>query len=965
MSESSHSQMGFREPINQVRDLNVRGNLIQGNSYEGDHISAERIIYNTIFQSSTLDPSFDRISIGPFSDKKISKNICDLAEVILKMKQNFTVLLGSYEIGWDRVLFEISWILKKNLELNSPNEIQVFIGNQSSDLDLKRALRKKGYEKSIFILKNLLPSQIKFDYYGAFSVAREKGSFIVANSLAMESNWVKENEKNRRFFKRLNLNDLYSEDFIHNYLSEKLTNFSDPKLDQFKGSKEGEDITRYLAKNLKSRKYIDAFVYELETHSDKESSLKNRQKLKSVIDRIKDHSREISFWWVNLSARNQLIAISLLFFEGMYLDKIFTLANHIYFRDWKNRDPSLRAFDIVDFRYVSEQFTIIKNDKSQTQIRCSGGDDLKQRIINCAWESHQEYILGALPIIVQLLCNSSTRLARTDEILIKFNAVELRQFRLSAADFLSDLGYRYFPAINWYFLLLAGDKSREVRFLAAQIISRWRGIDSKRGLDEIINLTSHLDYGKFKFKRRICRHYGIDEVIFQSNVVATIAIILSNAMLYDVPNKASSFLKDNFVKIIYLSDQDEKLRNQLTDGLISNVISRHWEVFGDDIYEIAKRSQFISEVTKGLSEAHLVSPSKIVRLMDRWEMLTSVSTVLFNNDLELRFKLLVHTLIKIANAYYEDNNSQEFKTVFLRINRYLITIIQNWNRLPQLRQDFFATFCRAVEYLADIETEINDEISVFLYHLPFEEQKNLAIALITKYFKEKIIVSSEEGETFDLKLKSSKSVSYIGINPGIPIRLQPPLTMQFLEVEKNLLKWITIHPDPSMKEFALYVYFNAMQMIELEINLKNENRIFNSSPEIIIHLDKYHLTNRLQAIEFSWLEKITVWQLTLTPEKLKKENSRFLLKYLVYLANHYPDSLHLLIDRWSTNLDDYTHDIIRNFRDLEFWREKIYSPSIFKYYWRWLVIISIIFSLAEFVWLSYKKFVDELLRQLD
>ncbi|MDV3348985.1 hypothetical protein QGP82_09810 [Leptothoe sp. LEGE 181152] len=112
------------------------------------------------------------------------------------------------------------------------------------------------------------------------------------------------------------------------------------------------------------------------------------------------HEDALNTWYYNqLNQREQLLAISLSFFDGLFDDQFFAAIEILVTNVWKNRDANLKALDYCDLDNLRSYFEFIDTDDQKTLVKLRFP---KQRFtcLKIAWKSHRRQILAALPVLV-------------------------------------------------------------------------------------------------------------------------------------------------------------------------------------------------------------------------------------------------------------------------------------------------------------------------------------------------------------------------------------------------------------------------------------------------------------------------------------------------------------------------------------------------------------------------------------
>lgn len=222
-----------------------------------------------------------------------------------------------------------------------------------------------------------------------------------------------------------------------------------------------------------------------------EISIKDVEDCQRLINEL-SHEEALSKWYYEqLDSREQLLAIGLSLFDGLFDDQFFAALETVVEYSWKNRDENLKSLDYCDLVKLQGYFDIIETKTQQAIVKIRYP---RQRLtcLKIAWKSHRRQILSVLPILTDLVKGTVKELKR------ELNGSQLRREKLhqtiseaiSGIGVISRLSAGSREAVEDSLLQLAASKDPQVQAVAAQSIASWRDkdsqsfyIDEQRGID--------------------------------------------------------------------------------------------------------------------------------------------------------------------------------------------------------------------------------------------------------------------------------------------------------------------------------------------------------------------------------------------------------------------------------------------------------------------------------------------------
>lgn len=197
-----------------------------------------------------------------------------------------------------------------------------------------------------------------------------------------------------------------------------------------------------------------------------------------------DLKLQIERWFAKMKPEERILAIGLNFFEGLRDDQCFAALEQWVKHIRSHRDPSQRAFDYVDVYNLKNYFGEFEDDSSAVRF-ASRSSRFRQGLFKTAWRGHRRQILGALPLLTRLVCESVEKDSNDWEL---YGSEEHRgQLRGAVCRTISELGRLSARAVERALVTLAGHQELEIQQVAALAMAMWRGGGTSAQLFEMLD----------------------------------------------------------------------------------------------------------------------------------------------------------------------------------------------------------------------------------------------------------------------------------------------------------------------------------------------------------------------------------------------------------------------------------------------------------------------------------------------
>ncbi|KYC34574.1 hypothetical protein WA1_51200 [Scytonema hofmannii PCC 7110] len=332
-----------------------------------------------------------------------------------------------------------------------------------------------------------------------------------------------------------------------------------------------------------------------------------------------------NWYYHQLNPREQLLAIGLSFFDGLFDDQFFAALEEVVESVWQRRDTSLRALDYCDLDNLRSFFNFTETTTQRTIVEVRFPKQ-RQILFKVAWGSHRRQILAALPILVNLVKNSVRHFERE----LYGSSVRCDQIRRVISETISDIGLIASDAVEDALLNIAADENITVQTVAAQAMASWRD-DEKKELVVDENKYSQIDQQLFETLQR-WQHEArinslVDAILKKQDqeksekpldyIRATIALTVSYAALYDPPDELSPKLCDLLKQLV--SELNQLVRNRVFTHTLPRVVPQHLVKLRSILRGMLRViDDSVLAVADSLALAYRFRPNDVLETLNLW-----------------------------------------------------------------------------------------------------------------------------------------------------------------------------------------------------------------------------------------------------------------------------------------------------------------------------------------------------------
>jgi|JI91814CRNA_FD_contig_121_280229_length_6048_multi_5_in_0_out_0_3 hypothetical protein len=790
------------------------GNVQTGSSFKnitltGGDASNFNIIGNTNQYNNLTVPKFSEVNLEEFNQGNFPTPKQEIIDKFINIieKTGLLVLGGSNQSDKASLARYLAWKLKSYRGANQPI-LEWERSSEPKTIDLEF---QKAKEPTIYILNEVSPQNIGYSLSRIQKAAASNRHYVVATTDTPLVRWKLTEEEKQEFWIELDLSsDSYTEEVLFKELLKKLKEAGE-SLQQVlrKESVQDDDPVvgtyhlQVVTKQLKTPAQIAYFVQLLDKKVEEEKEVVKTTIVVELINKIKankdDHEQLLKDWYYHsLDYREQLLALGLNFFDGLFDDQFFRGLEEVVKNAWQKRDEKLRAIDYCDLDNLGNFFKLNPPfEVEEAEVRTIESCFPKQRrmLFKLAWNSHRRQILAALETIVELVKLSVANRSFGQELY--GTRVRREQLRRVLGEAISDIGWISPIAIQDTLRQLAADREIDVQAVAAYAMARWR--DSEYGRDKELFETLHNWQDNDRLISQI-KSLLNDQDETQSQepqdyIRATIALTVGYAALYDPPNELHPKLYELLQK---LSEETNQLvRDRFGFYTLRMVVPLHFVQLRDMLREMTQHPDLVVAISASLALAYRENPDEVLKTLNSWQKkcLNSIPTRWNAAELTPRETMLA----TVARTYGLIKYDEGVGT---------LTINEGFNNLQSIIKQEKHPYVRKVISLA-IDTltnryfeQVEEQLKTLVANIRYDERKKIVKTLTKVYLKQR---ENLKGGNAEIEIDNRRYRVWMDST-------KRPKTA----VEEAMLRWVKDDTNAISQQVATQASVNFVRVLDQE-----------------------------------------------------------------------------------------------------------------------------------------------------
>lgn len=274
---------------------------------------------------------------------------------------NEQLLFLSFEQKLDDlpILLNIAYTFTSGLEEGKT----ILVKQRVSDINFHKTVENihKTTEPTLFILSSVTPQDVKFNIEILKKYISESKNYIIIATYLPITLWRIPQYLYECCY-RLDIEDLYEEEALIKFCIDELGKSNQIKRNHPLPSKPEDKLvinyplsTKAIVLQLATPENIKIFIRLLES---KESP--DEKDITNYIEFIQGNEKALENWYLKLIGRDQMIALGLSLFQGIFDDQFFLIFRTLVDKNWHWRDETLRSVNHKDIQNLSDIFILSK-----------------------------------------------------------------------------------------------------------------------------------------------------------------------------------------------------------------------------------------------------------------------------------------------------------------------------------------------------------------------------------------------------------------------------------------------------------------------------------------------------------------------------------------------------------------------------------------------------------------------------
>ncbi len=623
-----------------------------------------------------------------------------VSDLLRGLRAFHLLVLGGHQPG-EKAVFarHLAWHLASTI--SEGEELQVWQWHTSSESQrLEDAFEQD--KPAVFIFPDLQPHHFGYDLRRLHEAVESRGHYAIIATESSLAQWTPDGQRPEcQYWQDYSETRIYNPGYLVNLLAGRL---KAPEvrahlppgllpggcLESSPLVEEGPTL-RDAAVRLRTPTRVRSFVAALASGT----AVANPAWIEEKLADLGGDEHAVQQWYCRLGVREQLLALGLALFDGLFDDQVFAALEVLVDKVWRPRDPDLGHFDYHELAGIGAYFHGVEVSAKTARIE-TGSLEHRQAIFAAAWKLHRRRILATLPMLVCMAGDSAQAhtwiqvrrpagegstagaapeagsseaqeppaqdsasepldqdLTRTSRwgppglwSELFGSPTRCVQLRRSVSETLSAVGLFSLDAVERSLVELAQDPRPDVQVVAAVAMARWRGeVDGDGNAVEphlFKTLEDWLDESRLRefMQRLVWRGLSAET---HAHVRATVALAVAYAALHDRPGQLAEELFGLFDKL--LDDAHPTVRERFATHTLPFVVAVH---LGSEKIEpllrdkVLARVELLQSLAAGLAAAVEAHPGEALGLLERWyrEALDSPRQVLADDELTRRETML-------------------------------------------------------------------------------------------------------------------------------------------------------------------------------------------------------------------------------------------------------------------------------------------------------------------------------------
>ncbi|MBD2096805.1 DUF4101 domain-containing protein [Trichocoleus sp. FACHB-591] len=593
--------------------------------------------------------------------------------------------------------------------------------------------------------------------------------------------------------------------------------------------------------------------------------------LDAAIQNAKEDKKErLKRWFRTLSSREQLLAIGVSLFNGLYTDQFFAALERVVENVWQQRDPSLRALDHCDLENLGNycEFSEVTKGDDFVLRRLNVKDPEAGKLLLCiAWESHRRQIITALEEIIEIIDNSAQEnFPKLSDYQLYGNDVLRERLYEGTSRAFADVGLVTAEAtapVRDLLITLASNNEFIVQDFVATVLAYWYQGDSDKFLR---TLRFFYDFSTNSLSNQEDSH----SLNRRDYVGATVALAISYASLNDPPNQLHPHLCDWLVTLS--NSKNPLIRVYFALHTLGYVVPEHLLQIHPILKEIAERQSDLSlAIADSLATAYNNYPDEVPECLKAWTQDRTKITLLC---------AVARTYGLINCGIYPSNLTPEFAF------EQLSSLLRDEKRITVREAVIEGMSNRLKQNCLIIAPMLLKQVAKFT-----KSERNQFVSHLTKiYLAQRAELTGGEGFCEVNKVRYR-----IWINTNRPAT----------EIENILLQWLGQSQNRTAQQIATQAAIEFAKA--LDIGEETELNRLRSLKSSSVHQDEDVQFDNQQPWHDNWLAPVAAWLVTLQEKVYQPVVQNILPEALIHHEDHRA-GMNFVLRKWEQSPKQFIGD---------------------------------------------------------
>jgi len=409
--------------VSQVSHGNFSQNYAVYGNIIGNQTIIKQLVQSSYQETAFYTPNLEDKEPPDFRSPPIAARLPDVLQ-----HQRILVLAGPNQQEKGLLLEHLACLLRAKLQgpYGLPQDAEVEVREcvcGPSRLKIEESLAESG-SPGIFIIRRAQRFHFDRGLQDLRQLAAAKNKFLLIGTEGVDTQWGFSSGARPPFWHQLTDAEIYPSDYLARSLCDRLkketTRFQEEGGDGIPGLfPEGvpgglaEPREVLLLQGLSCQEAVNGLstpshIIRLVDWMISPPRPIAPEQLRAHVRRLKGDKASIRDWFARLEARQQILAVGLLLFDGLYDDQVFGALDKVVDKAWRRHEPGFPRFDQRDLDRLDGYFRPLWTSNLGRTLECTLPDHVLL-ILQEAWNLHRRKMLAALPVVSQIVLEAAGR----------------------------------------------------------------------------------------------------------------------------------------------------------------------------------------------------------------------------------------------------------------------------------------------------------------------------------------------------------------------------------------------------------------------------------------------------------------------------------------------------------------------------------------------------------------------------